>query len=69
MCPIATFRFRLPEEQGEFDAARLGQAALSALWEIDQRLRSLIKHGEPSDEARRLAEEIRAMIPAELLDA
>ncbi len=69
MCPIATFRFRLPEEQGEFDAARLGQAALSALWEIDQRLRSLIKHGEPSDETRRLAEEIRAMLPAELLEA
>jgi hypothetical protein len=69
MCPIATLRFRLPEEQGEFDAARLGQAALSALWEIDQRLRSLIKHGEPSDETRRLAEEIRAMLPAELLEA
>ena len=69
MCPIATLRYTLPDEQAEFDAARLGQAALSALWEIDQRLRSLIKHGEPSDEARRLAEEIRAIIPAELLEA
>ena len=69
MCPIATVRYTLPDEQAEFDAARLGLQALSCLWEIDQRLRSLIKHGEPSDEARRLAEEIRAIIPAELLEA
>jgi hypothetical protein len=69
MCPIATFRFRLPEEQGDFDAARLGQAALSALWEIDQHCRSLLKHGDSGDETRRLAEEIRAIIPAELLEA
>ena len=64
----ATLTFKLPDEQAEFDAARLGRQALSCLWEIDQGLRSLIKHGEPSDETRRLAEEIRAMIPAELLE-
>ena len=69
MCPIATLRYTLPDEQAEFDAARLGQAALSALWQIDQHCRSLLKHGEPSDEARRLAKEIRAMISAELLEA
>jgi hypothetical protein len=66
---IVTFRFTLPEEQGEFDAARLGSKALLALWEIDQRCRSLIKHGEPTPEQATLAEEIRAMIDAELLDA
>jgi hypothetical protein len=65
---IATLRFSLPDEQGEFDAARLGREALTTLWEIDQGCRSLIKYGTPSDETRRLAEEIRAMIPAELLD-
>jgi hypothetical protein len=68
MPPIATFRFDLPDEQAEFDAARLGRAALSALWQIDQHCRALIKHGTPSDETRRLAEEIRAMIPGELLE-
>ena len=64
----ATLEFDLPDDQGEFDAARLGREALSTLWEIDQRCRSLIKHGEPTDEEKRLAEEIRAMIPGELLE-
>lgn len=68
MSPVATFRFRLPEEQGDYDAARLGQAALSALWQIDQHCRSLLKHGDTGDEEGRLAEEIRAMIPADLLE-
>jgi hypothetical protein len=66
---IATLRFNLPDEQPEYDAARLGREALTTLFEIDQGCRSLIKHGTPSDETRRLAEEIRAMIPAELLKA
>lgn len=65
----ATLSFTLPDEQGEYDAARLGRAALSALWEIDQRCRALLKHGDPTDEERRLAEEIRGMIDAELLEA
>ena len=65
----ATLSFNLPDDQGEFDAARLGREALLALWEIDQRCRSLLKHGEPSDGERRLAEEIRGMIPGEMLEA
>lgn len=64
----ATLRFNLPDEQSDFDAALAGRKALSALWEIDQRLRSLVKHGEPSGDTSELAEQIRAMIPAELLD-
>ena len=65
----ATLEFDLPDDQGEYDAARLGREALSTLWDIDQGCRSLIEHGTPSDETRRLAQEIRAMIPAELLEA
>ncbi len=65
---IATLRFNLPDEQAEYDAARLGREALTTLCEIDQWCRSICKHGEPSEETRRLAEEIRAMIPGELLD-
>jgi hypothetical protein len=65
----ATLSFNLPDEQGEFDAARLGHKALAALWDIDQRCRSLLKHGDPSDETARLAEEIRGMIDGELLEA
>ena len=65
----ATLEFDLPDEQGEFDAARLGSKALTTLWDIDQRCRSLLKHGDPSDETARLAEEIRGMIPGEMLEA
>jgi hypothetical protein len=68
MSPIATLRFNLPDEQGEFDAARLGGKALLTLWEIDQWCRSLMKHGDPTPEERKLAEEIRGMIPGEMLD-
>ena len=60
--PVITIRYTLPDEQADYDAARLGRAACGTLWDIDQRLRSLLKHGDPSEEAERLAEEIRQMI-------
>jgi hypothetical protein len=60
--PIATLRFNLPDEQGDYDAARLGRQMAATLWEIDQRCRSLLKHGQPSEETAKLAEEIRQMI-------
>lgn len=66
--PIATLRYTLPDEQAEYDAARLGSEAMQVLWQIDQRLRSLLKHGQPSGETSELANEIRAMIPPEMLD-
>ena len=65
---IATIRFNLPDEQGDFDAALAGRKAISTLWDIDQRLRGLLKHGTPSQETAEMAEIIRAMIPAELLE-
>ena len=66
--PTLTVTYKLPGEQAEFDAARLGRAALTVLWEIDQHCRSVVKHGEPTPEERRLAEDIRAMIPGECLE-
>ena len=66
--PTVTIRYTLPDEQAEFDAARLGRAALTTLWQIDQHCRSIVKHGEPTEEERRLAEQIRAMIPGECLE-
>ena len=66
--PRATLTYQLPDEQGDFDAARLGSEAMQVLWQIDQRLRTLLKHGEPPRETGQLAEEIRQMIPAEMLD-
>jgi hypothetical protein len=66
--PTAILKFTLPEEESEFRTAQQGRAAKVALWDIDQKLRSLLKHGEPTEEEARLAEEIRAMIPYELLE-
>lgn len=66
--PIATLRFNLPEEESEFNAANQGRLAKVALWDIDQKLRSLLKHGEPTPAQAVLAEEIRGMIPYELLE-
>ena len=60
--PTATLRYRLPDEQADYDAARLGRKMVTTIWEIDQGLRSLLKHGEPSEETAKLAEEIREMI-------
>ena len=66
--PTVTLRFTLPDEQAEYDRARLGGAAINALWDIDQHCRSLLKHGEPTAEERHMAEVIRRMIPAECLE-
>jgi hypothetical protein len=66
--PHALLRFRLPDEQSEFDAAIQGRSAKSTLWDIDQTCRSLLKHGDPTEAEAKLAERIRAMIPAELLE-
>lgn len=66
--PKLTLTYQLPEEQAEYDAARLGRSALTTLWHIDQHCRSVLKHGEPSEDAERLAEQIREMIPAEMME-
>ena len=66
--PIATLRYKLPDESMDHRAALAGVDALLALEKIDQWLRSVLKHGEPSEETASLAEEIRQMIPHELLE-
>jgi len=66
--PVATLTFTLPDENMDHRAALAGVDALIALEQIDQRLRAILKHGEPSEETERLAEEVRALIPSELLE-
>jgi hypothetical protein len=65
---IATLRFTLPDEQAEFDAARLGSEALSAIWAIDQWCRNRIKYERPTADEVHALEAVRAMIPRELVD-
>lgn len=64
----AILRFDLPDEQGEFDAAIRGREALSILWDIDNHCRSTLKYGDVGDEAAAVLEEVRRLIPQELLD-
>ena len=66
--PTVTLTYTLPDEEMDHRAALAGVDALIALEKIDQRLRSILKHGEPSEETERLAEEVRQMIPPELLE-
>ena len=66
--PRATLTYTLPDETMDHRAALAGVDALVALEQIDQRLRAILKHGEPSEETAALAEEVRAMIPHELLE-
>lgn len=42
---IITLRYKLPEEEQEFNAALSGQRSLAALSDIDELLRSIYKYG------------------------
>jgi hypothetical protein len=66
--PIATLRFKLPDESSDHRAALAGVDALIALEHIDNRMRAIIKYGEPSKEIGQLCEEVRDMIPPHLLE-
>tara|TARA_R110000823_G_scaffold87888_3_gene195836 strand:- start:49 stop:243 length:195 start_codon:yes stop_codon:yes gene_type:complete len=59
----ATLEFDLPDEKEEFEIAVKSRDYYSQLWDIDQHLRSLLKHGDPEAQSpRQLAERIRGMI-------
>jgi hypothetical protein len=60
--PHVILRFRLPEEQSEFTAAMQGADAKAAIWQVDQYCRSILKHGEPSEETRQQLEKIRQLL-------
>ena len=66
--PIATLRYTLPEEAMEHRAALAGVDALVALETIDQWARGKLKYGSPSEAEEKLLQELRAMIPPELLE-
>jgi hypothetical protein len=67
--PTVTLRYQLPDEEHEYRRATLGDLAIQRLWCIDQHCRAVIKHGDVSKETARLLQQIRNMIPGELLDA
>lgn len=64
----ATLNFLLPNDDYDFAAALAGRKAVAALVAIDNRCRSALKHEGPDEEAEHLLREIRALIPAEVLE-
>ena len=58
----AILRYRLPDEQVEFNAAMQGRDAKATIWAVDQHCRSILKHGEPSEETRQHLEHIREIL-------
>lgn len=65
----ATLEFNLPDEDYDYRVANMAGEMQYIVWEIDSRLRSLLKHGNPSPETADLADEIRKMIASVLVDS
>jgi hypothetical protein len=60
-------KFKLPEEQSEYLNAVYGSRFASTIETIDERLRTLLKHGDiEKTTSEKLAEEIRAMLREDL---
>jgi hypothetical protein len=53
--PVATLRFKLPEEQGEFDTAQKAGSIAAALFDVGQNVfRPARKHGYPEADIQNL---------------
>ena len=63
----AILKFNLPEDRNEHKLALKGSKYYSCLWEIDQTLRSILKHGHEYKDVEELAQYIRKTI-AEMVD-
>lgn len=59
---IATLNFNLPEESAQHERAVFCDDAWSALHDIDQHCRSVVKHGHQYKSVEEFAAEIRRMI-------
>ena len=57
--PIATLKFKLPEEQYEFDTAIQARAAKSMLWDFSQQRRSWQKYSNDFTDAGDALDKIR----------
>ena len=60
--------FNLPEEQEEFNDAVNGSAFKTAIWELDQYMRSQLKHGDLPDDVHDKVQEIRDQLHSILDD-
>ena len=61
---LATLTFNLPDEKQEFNSATQGEKYASALWDIKQLIRGVVKHGT-EDDLETTLEKIRELIPTD----
>lgn len=59
-------QFKLPEEQSEYLNAVYGSRYHGTISTVDERLRTILKHTDCSDEVRKLANEIRDILKEDL---
>ena len=64
----AKLTFNLPEEQEDFNDAVNGTAFKSVVWELDQYMRSQLKHGDLADDVHDKVQEIRDQLHSILND-
>ena len=64
----AKLTFELPEEQEEFNDAVNGSAFKHVIWELDQYMRSQLKHGDLADDVHDKVQEIRDQLHSILDD-
>ena len=64
--PKAMLKFDLPEENVEFQSAIHGADYKAILWNIDQMLRSHVKHGMHDPQAKAAYQEVRDFLHSEL---
>jgi hypothetical protein len=57
--PIATLKFKLPEEQEDFKRANEGHLYHIILQELDQEFRSFIKYGNHGEKSEELTQKWR----------
>ena len=58
-------KYSLPEEEEEFKTAKDGGAWKAVVWEVDQKLRNILKHEGRSSEVQKALQEIRDFLHSE----
>lgn len=59
--PIHSIRFKIPEENEELNTVMHASEYYSALWEIDQYCRGILKHGDGKEDLEKTLEHIRSL--------
>ena len=64
----AILSFNLPEDRAEYNTAHNAEKYESALCDIENHLKSVIKHGHSYQTVEDLAEYVRQLIPPEVFE-